>query len=485
MKRSTVVVLGVLALGVRFALSALASGSSGGYLGVGLSDLPGAYAGKGAMVRVISPNSPAARAGLAVKDVVTSVDGNPVTSKSTVKNYVSTKGPNDTIELQIMRFNGFQWARQTINVTLAEPPTARPHARAAAAPAPEESEAPAPAAAAATGHRATASIGGITWVTFTDPQEQAFTVDVPRGWDTQGGLVRTGPLNISPFARALSPDKSTYMMLGDPQIPLYAELTPQMRQLGLREGQPYNPGHGQEMLMPYMPGVEYARYHGNRTLPKLCSNLQSTVSSDRSDLLASRTATQGAHLNAGEVSYTCTHAGTPARAYIRAITYEVPSQMAPMWGIDQLGGFIAPADQYDRAMAMLEHMLASVRENPQWTARQQQITQETRGQIASEHQHWTAQNQQWYSSTMTNMNAQFQNYKSRMAAENRQFQGMDEAITGTSTYLDSSTGQSYNLDNTKNYQWVEPNGQTVGTDTPGAPVPGSRGLQKQPPGGGD
>src|SRR5579863_6969441 len=55
-----------------------------------------------------------------------------------------------------------------------------------------------------------------SWTRFDDPNEHAFAIDVPAGWKVEGGLVRRGPVDLSMFLRALSPDGSILLILGDP-----------------------------------------------------------------------------------------------------------------------------------------------------------------------------------------------------------------------------------------------------------------------------
>ena len=114
-----------------------------------------------------------------------------------------------------------------------------------------------------------------------------------------------------------------------------------------------------------------------------------------------------------------------------------------------LAAFVTTAGQNDEADRLLNHMYSSFRQNPEWGARQQEIGQQlANGAIA------------------------------RWRGEQRQAQQMDDAITNTA--LVGPGGQHYDLDASPHYQWLAPNGQTIGTDTPTPPVPGCQLLQKLP-----
>src|ERR1700733_8500161 len=69
------------------------------------------------------------------------------------------------------------------------------------------------------------SISVSAYVRLTDPLEQAFSLDVPAGWHSEGGLARRAALQINPYMRSLSADKMTYLMLGEPTLPSYAPPT--------------------------------------------------------------------------------------------------------------------------------------------------------------------------------------------------------------------------------------------------------------------
>src|SRR5580700_846562 len=46
----------------------------------------------------------------------------------------------------------------------------------------------------------------LTWISFQDPAERAFTIDVPHGWTVKGGLYRFGFFDYRPMIDINSPD---------------------------------------------------------------------------------------------------------------------------------------------------------------------------------------------------------------------------------------------------------------------------------------
>jgi len=96
-----------------------------GFLGVGVQDLSaelgkalGVPATEGAVVTVVTPGSPGARAGMKADDVITAVDGQKVSSASALIRNVALKQPGTTTTLSLLR--GGQ--KQDVKVTLGKRP---------------------------------------------------------------------------------------------------------------------------------------------------------------------------------------------------------------------------------------------------------------------------------------------------------------------------------------------------------------------------
>jgi hypothetical protein len=85
-------------------------GIDGTYLGIGLTELTdelrthfGAPEGSGVLVSEVMDDSPAWRAGLQVGDVVTRIDGEPVTSGSALVQAVRSHQPGETVGVEVVR----------------------------------------------------------------------------------------------------------------------------------------------------------------------------------------------------------------------------------------------------------------------------------------------------------------------------------------------------------------------------------------------
>jgi putative serine protease PepD len=73
------------------------------YLGVDTADPATPIGPTGAEVQSVVPGGPAARAGVQVGDVITEIDGQPVSSAADVSRIVNGKQPGDTLDIQVDR----------------------------------------------------------------------------------------------------------------------------------------------------------------------------------------------------------------------------------------------------------------------------------------------------------------------------------------------------------------------------------------------
>ena len=297
---------------------------------------------------------------------------------------------------------------------------------------------------------ASAPVSGYT--TFSDPLEQAFTIQVPSGWKTVGGLARRAALQINPFVRSLSPDKTTYLIIGEPTLPGYVPPSQMRNTLGYREGRMFNSGlGGLSMVLHYMDGSEFARVYGQTAMQGLCTNLRFTGSRERSDMASSADRLVPTVIpsisTGGEARFSCTHGREEMEARMEVVTRTTRDSV--MWNVIFLKGFIAPKAQAEKAEEILTHVGGSFNFNAAWLQRQSQIDQAAADQINRNMQQYFRQER----AVINNLNAVDENFSS-----------MDDIVSGYSTYHDAATGNDYKLSNTNPYKWTDPStGRIVST----------------------
>ncbi|MGH6877301.1 MAG: hypothetical protein ACREHV_07980 [Rhizomicrobium sp.] len=294
-----------------------------------------------------------------------------------------------------------------------------------------------------------------SWAHFADPNEHAFTMDVPAGWRVKGGVVRRTPVDVSVFLRAISPDGATMLILGDPGPAVFH--TPGFD----------NRGRG----TPYRPALDYARDYVQQSLAPLCGNLVYQSGVERPDIANGVLAkgTPWARHDAGAVTFTCTHAGKSAQVYLLVATYLLPSMLrteSTVWGVSLLAGCIAPASRVEASKQIVRQMLASARFDPQWTQRQQATIRAATGIV-----------NQVDAATQAAFDRSLANAKAQQRAMAQEYNDFNDVQTQTGTFQDSS-GTQYRMDNTQSYHWSRPGGATAETSTP-TPPPGTGWQQMQ------
>jgi hypothetical protein len=303
---------------------------------------------------------------------------------------------------------------------------------------------------------------GVRFTRFTDPQEHSFSMDVPVGWHTQGGLARTGLIGIQPYLRSLSPDKMTYLLFGEPSMPnSFAPYTQFSRQLGYREGQMYNAGLGQRVkLLRYTPGAAFARGFGETALEGLCRDVRPAGAVNLPDLARK---TQGedrsvipSRYYAGEATFTCMHHGQEMQASIRAVTWITNDSM--MWAVVRLYRYIAPRQQAQQTASLVDYMLGTVKFDDRWVQFQSSLSQQAGEEIKRR---------------VAMFERQQAEFNAKLNAVDTEFESFDEVIKGFSSYRDPATGNTYMLNNLAPNKWANDSGRIVGTLTDNPPLYGN------------
>jgi hypothetical protein len=407
----------LLATGLPFAAVDGAPAPQKGVLGVAVANPSPQW--QGALIARVAPEGAAARAGLRPQDLIVAADSQSIASASDLTAYVSTRRAGDRITLTVMRWIGASVRRIQVVATLGPAPARG--TLGAAVPAQNNPAPPRPSAP--TGAPAQ-GLTDVSWTTFTDPNESAFTIDVPRGWKVVGGIVRKTPLWPTAVVRVLSPDRRTLIDVGDPDsVPYHASIA----------------------------ASDYVRGFTRRAMSGACPGLSIVNVAELPDVERFEITHSPGPYNqwsAAQASFNCSgrQAGMAGEA-IAVLQY-----MTSLHGGQAmvLAAFVTTTGQQDEADRLLNHMYSSFRQNPEWGARQQQMGQQlANGALA------------------------------RWRGEQRQQQQMDDAITNTAHFVGPG-GQHYDLDASPRYQWLAPNGQTAGTDTPTPPAPGWQPLQRLP-----
>ena len=306
-----------------------------------------------------------------------------------------------------------------------------------------------------------AAAPGLAFQRWTDPVENAFWVDVPRGWKVQGGTARKSAVDVRQVIQVISPDQSVLIQSGDAEVPPFVE------PWGfLREGQ-YN---GPALVMRYQPGANFGRmYLGWRVQPAM-RDLVIEVARPVPQLQQLRQSILNAYavpgverrVDIGEILFRGTWNGKKARGYLFVATNRTASQSTggAMWYAGDLSnqfGFIAPEDQVDTAIEVVKRMQQSYGVNPQWFDAQHNTIEAVRK--------ITEETNRYISNVIT------QSYASRQATYDSIFDRYSKYQRDVVDLADPQTRQNYQVQAGSNYYWIDDRGLIVGTNTQFNPDP--------------
>jgi hypothetical protein len=293
------------------------------------------------------------------------------------------------------------------------------------------------------------SAAPVSWVTVRDPREQAFSIAVPKGWKTYGGLFRFSSVDTRLVVDMTSPDANTNIRVGDSTVPPYTV-----------PGPFHGPGGH---AAAYASGSMFASKYGQARFGSMCQGLQVT----QSQAMAPKYHPEGGGLirtTGGEAYFTCTKNGAAMTAYVYAETTLVgPGGPGSNWTVVSLGSVIAPAAEGTAAGAMLRHAGESLAINPAWMQMQTRLNNQAIQQINASTQ-----------ATIAATNSE--NARERAMISALQNDSFNDVINGVSLKVDPSTGKQYEAPlGMGGAQWV--NGGNVVVESAMSPGPGFNRLQ--------
>lgn len=281
----------------------------------------------------------------------------------------------------------------------------------------------------------------VSWVTVRDNREQAFSIDVPRGWKTYGGLFRFSLIDARPFVDMTSPDGKINVRVGDASVPPYS--TPksgfaQMRAVQLRQS-------------PYVTGDQFAVKYGQARFSHMCQGLRLTKSQSKPPKFGAA-GQGGMRTTASEAVFSCSVNGQPTTGYVYAETFIV-GYGGPIanWSIVALGSVFAPTDQAMAAVQLLTHSGQSLVLNPQWSQMQRGFENIVARSNMAQAMNTIRQTAQ--------MNAYQQRVIQNMGHEQDNF---NDIINDVSLTRDPTTGQEYEVPlGAGGPQWIDPGRSSV------------------------
>jgi hypothetical protein len=316
------------------------------------------------------------------------------------------------------------------------------------------------------------------YIRYTDTAEGAFSMDVPVGWQVQGGMWRFGYFDARWMMTVRSLDGSMIVRISDASVPPYALPGPYTGS----QGQAYvRPKQFQMIVSDYRTGADYARLYAEHRFKSLCKILALQPGTWEPAMRNAMAQVQGAtRVTAGSATYSCQTAQGLRMAIAYARTMQYPTQTGNgFWIVSPVVSILAVPHDLPTAFAVTQHMLDSWEKNPQWVAYQTKLTQVGLNQIMSNYQNFLQQMAAYDQARRSAMDAQVAGFESRMNAQAAQVSSFGETLTGLQDATDPMTGENLQV-------WTGPhsnyyrNGEGVTINSDLSPGPGFHQISSQP-----
>lgn len=347
----------------------------------------------------------------------------------------------------------------------------------------------APNIVASTSNSEKADLDFASYTTFNDPKENAFSLEVPAGWDVKGGLFRAGSIDTRPWVVAVAPDNSCRAFIGDGEICPYTLPNATLNWTGFTPGKSY----AGTLVHDYIPARRFVEQYARQKLKGVLSNIQVVDEADQPEIARNYNGGNATRSEAKSIKITGMYGNIPAVGYFLASTKASMAGGGGMWWVTLIAGEICPAAQDQKGLDVIMHMLKTFAIKPEWQARSLANTAQVSANFRANAAVRDRQIQQNYANIQAANNRitsgywaqQAANdrissgYWNRQASQDRSANNFSNYIRGQETVRDTSTGTNYQVEYGPKYHWIDGGGNYTGTNF-GSPGQGWSQLMSVP-----
>ena len=193
-----------------------------------------------------------------------------------------------------------------------------------------------------------------SFVPWEEPEQNAFSIVVPDGWDISGGVFDASEIDRRPWLAAMSPDEDIYIEIGDQTLSAFIVPNEILEGQGYEQGNSFAIDGTEFAVWPYLPGEEFLSVYADlvlglegctletRALPELTEAVRSYVLEQGTDYY-------GIQQDAGELIYTCGSGEDTVTGYLAAVTAFTSFPDADFWEVISLVGVESVPDRVDDA----------------------------------------------------------------------------------------------------------------------------------------
>ena len=290
----------------------------------------------------------------------------------------------------------------------------------------------------------------LSYRTWSDPTERAFTIHVPKGWQVQGGIHRRYLRMLCEKVHVRSADGAVEAYIGN-DFPAFQDVSGIM---DLPEGMPLPvtaPEKQPVIVMSHRSGVAFGTdlYLPHRQKDARWESYRVTSRRDRPEVARALAGDALGRLDAGEVEYTFRRGGRDGVGYALCVTEH---GVAGFWRVFRVFSHEASLGREEEGRQALARMTASLWFDTDWLLRLAIL----RGKQIS----IDAASQNEMRELIS------KSYWARQEVLDRVFRAAAHARRGTVDLFDPQTGQTlYGEQGGADYYWIDPRGQIVRTAT--------------------
>jgi hypothetical protein len=307
---------------------------------------------------------------------------------------------------------------------------------------------------------ATKQSEGPAWVRYTDNAEGAFSMDVPLGWQVQGGMYRFGYFDVRWMMEARSLDGKVIIRINDPSIPPYVLPGPHTG----AAGRPFvRPNLFQMVIDNFREAQPYAESYAKKRFASACNSFVSKTSDWVLTPPAYWSPEPGEKSTQASLAFDCptSDGARVVNVYARTATHGKEG----LWTVDAMISLLATPDKLPLARSMTQHMIDSWEENPQWKQYQDRMTQVGLAQMKADFGRFMQQMAAFHQQREAAMNQQVAQFESRQHAQAAQVSSWGNILTGITNLYDPTTGTQFQVfSGPKANYYMNGNGVKINSD---------------------
>lgn len=203
---------------------------------------------------------------------------------------------------------------------------------------------------------------GVEFVWWQEPNEGAFAIQIPMGWQMYGGMLDIfGTKRVA--VTAISPDNHNILTIGTNTIELIIVPTPELDALGYRDGHVFIQETGFLVAVsPFRTGAKSAQIMADTYIKPSCTSYEITNTYDYE-----QEELDGVIYSTGEAQFKCVFNDVTYTGYFYAMTIAQPIEgLGYVWTMDTFYGIFTLPNNIVIAADVLQYMLETTTYNPEW-----------------------------------------------------------------------------------------------------------------------